>query len=114
MPPKANPAKLNPLQLRTLTLLQEMAKYPELSTRNEESGEVFISNIPEPHGNHFHVGRRVVMASDATGLGNQAVWVALERKGLAKATFPFAITLTPSGLEYDTGLADVILHGSDH
>ena len=91
-----------------------MAKYPELSTRNEESGEVFISNIPEPHGNHFHVGRRVVMASDATGLGNQAVWVALERKGLAKATFPFAITLTPAGLEYDTGLADVILHGSDH
>lgn len=111
---KPNPLKLNPLQLRTLTLLQEMAKYPELSTRNEESGEVFISNIPEPHGNHFHVGRRVVMASDATGLGNQAVWVALERKGLAKATFPFAITLTPSGLEYDTGLADVILHGSDH
>ena len=111
---KPNPLKLNPLQLRTLTLLQEMAKYPELSTRNEESGEVFISNIHEPHGNHFHVGRRVVMASDATGLGNQAVWVALERKGLAKATFPFAITLTPSGLEYDTGLADVILHGSDH
>jgi hypothetical protein len=111
---KPNPLKLNPLQLRTLTLLQEMAKYPELSTRNEESGEVFISNIPEPHGNHFHVGRRVVMASDATGLGNQAVWVALERKGLAKATFPFAITLTPSGLSYDTGLADVILHGSDH
>jgi hypothetical protein len=111
---KPNPLKLNPLQLRTLTLLQEMAKYPELSTRNEESGEVFISNIPEPHGNHFHVGRRVVMAADATGLGNQAVWVALERKGLAKATFPFAITLTPAGLEYDTGLADVILHGSDH
>jgi len=111
---KRNSLKLNPLQLRTLTLLQEMAKYPELSTRNEESGEVFISNIPEPHGNHFHVGRRVVMASDATGLGNQAVWVALERKGLAKATFPFAITLTPAGLEYDTGLADVILHGSDH
>ena len=111
---KPNPLKLNPLQLRTLTLLQEMAKYPELSTRNEESGEVFISNIPEPPGNHFHVGRRVVMASDATGLGNQAVWVALERKGLAKATFPFAITLTPSGLEYDTSLADVILHGSDH
>ena len=111
---KPNPLKLNPLQLRTLTLLQEMAKYPELSTRNEESGEVFISNIPEPHGNHFHVGRRVVMASDATGLGNQAVWVALERKGLAKATFPFAITLTPAGLDYDTGLADVILHGSDH
>lgn len=111
---KPNPLKLNPLQLRTLTLLQEMAKYPELSTRNEESGEVFIANIPEPHGNHFHVGRRVVMASDATGLGNQAVWVALERKGLAKATFPFAITLTPAGLDYDTGLADSILHGSDH
>lgn len=111
---KRNPLKLNPLQLRTLTLLQEMAKYSEMSTRNEDSGEVFISNIPKPHGDHFHVGRRVVLAQDATGLSNQAVWVALERKGLAKATFPYAITLTVAGLTYDTGLADVILHGSDH
>lgn len=111
---KRNPLKLNPLQLRTLTLLQEMAKYPEMSTRNEDSGDVFISNIPKPHGDHFHVGRRVVLAQDATGLSNQSVWVALERKGLAKATFPYAISLTPAGQTYDTGLADVILHGSDH
>lgn len=114
MPPKINPLKLNPLQLRTLTLLQEMARYPTLSTTNAETGEVFISNIPQPHGDHFHVGRRVVMAKDATGLNNQAVWVVLERKGLAKATFPFAITLTKDGLAYDTGLSNTILHGSDH
>lgn len=111
---KRNPLKLNPLQLRTLTLLQEMAKYPEMSTRNADTGEVFLSNIPQPHGDHFHVGRRVVLAKDATGLSNQSVWVALERKGLVKATFPFALTLTAEGQTYDTGLADVILHGSDH
>ncbi len=114
MPAKTNPLKLNPLQLRTLTLLQEMARHPELSTRNADSGEVFIANIPQPHGNHFHIGRRVVMAADATGLANQAVWVALERKGLIKQSFPFALTLTADALAYDTGLADVILHGSDH
>ena len=28
MPPKANPAKLNPLQLKTLTLLQAIARIP--------------------------------------------------------------------------------------
>lgn len=111
---KSNPLKLNPLQLRTLTLLQEMAKYPELSTRNADTGEVFLSNLPQPHGDHFHIGRKVVLAKDATGFTNQSVWIALERKGLAKATFPFAITLTRAGLEYDTGLAASILHGSDH
>jgi len=110
---KRNPLKLNPLQLRTLTLFQEMARYPELSTHSE-SGEVFLSQIPHPHGNHFHIGARVALASDATGFSNQSVWTALERKGLIKGAFPFAVTLTKEGVAYDTGLADQILHGSDH
>lgn len=114
MPPKRNPLKLNPLQLRTLTLLQEMARYPELATPVPDSGEVFLSRIPHPHGNHFHIGHKVVTADDATGLHNEAVWVALERKGLVKASFPYALTLTRDGLAYDTGLASQILHGSDH
>ena len=114
MPPKINPLKLNPLQAKTLTLLQELARYPELSTTNVETGEVFIANLPKPHGNHFHIGSRVALAADATGFSNQAVWVALERKGLIKSTFPFALTLTQEGQSYETGLADKILHGSDH
>jgi hypothetical protein len=114
MPPKNNPLKLNPLQLRTLALLQEMARYPELATPVAETGEMFLSQIPHPHGDHFHIGRKVVAASDATGLHNQAVWVALERKGLIKASYPYALTLTAGGLAYETGISERILHGSDH
>ncbi len=51
---------------------------------------------------------------DATGLANEAVWVALERKGLIRSGFPYSATLTPAGLAYQTGLADQILHRADH
>ena len=114
MPPKKNPLNLNPLQLKTLTLFQELARYPELATHNADTGEIFLSQIPHPHGNHFHIGRKVVSSSDATGLSNQAVWVALDRKGLIRSNFPDAVVLTKDGLAYDTGMAHQILHGSDH
>lgn len=114
MTPKKNPLKLNPLQLRTLTLFQELARHPEHSTPVAATGDMFLSNLPQPHGNHFHVGHRVVQTSDASGLNNPAVWVALERKGLIRGNFPMAVTITPAGLDYDTGLREVILHGSDH
>lgn len=114
MPPKSNPLKLNPLQLRTLALFQELARTPELATANPETGEVFLSQIPHPHGDHFHIGRKVVASKDATGLTNQAVWVALERKGLGRGNFPNAMILTREGLLYETGVAAAILHGSNH
>lgn len=113
MPPKINPLKLNALQCKTLVLFQELARHPETSTRMD-SGEVFLSALPHPHGNHFHVGRKVVMSKDASGLGNPAVWTALERKGLIRASFPMAVTMTPAGLDYETGITDQVLHGSDH
>ena len=114
MPPKQNPLRLNALQLRTLTILQQLARYPETSTTNADSGEVMITNLPHPHGNHFHCGDAVVLTRDATGLRNEAVWTALERKGLAKSYFPLGIALTPDGLAYDTGLGARILHRPDH
>lgn len=114
MPPRKNPLNLNALQLKTLTLMQEVARYPEMATTNPDNGEVFLSRLPHAHGDHFHVGRRVVLSKDATGLTNQAAWVVLERKGLIRSAFPMAVTLTAAGLEYDTGLRDTILHGSDH
>ncbi|MBI3444409.1 MAG: hypothetical protein HY055_03385 [Magnetospirillum sp.] len=113
MPPKTNPLKLNPLQMKTLVLFQELARHPETATRME-SGEVFLSALPHPHGNHFHVGHKVVLSKDATGLSNPSVWTVLERKGLIRASFPMAVTLTPTGLDYETGITDQILHGSDH
>jgi hypothetical protein len=114
MPPKNNPLRLNPLQLKTLTLFQHLARFPESSTRNEESGEVMISNLPQPHGNHFHCGDAVVMSKDASGLRNEAVYKALHRKGLVRSFYPLGVALTPEGLAYETDLADTILHRSDH
>jgi hypothetical protein len=113
MPPKKNPLGLNRLQLKTLTLLQELARDPHHGTA-VEGGNVRVSQLPHPHGDHFHVGAYVALAADATGFTNQAVWIALERKGLARAAFPVTIELTAAGLAYETGLRDEILHGGDH
>jgi len=114
MAPRKNPLKLNPLQLRTLTIFQHLARFPESSTPIEGSDDIFISNMPHPHGNHFHCGDAVVMSKDASGLQNESVWKALERKGLARSMFPMAVALSADGQTYETGLADRILHRSDH
>ena len=114
MAAKKNPLKLNSLQLKTLTLLQELARSPETSTAIEDSDEVRITNFPYIHGNHFHVGNAVVMPRDASGLRNENVWKALERKGLARAFYPVGIILTVDGLAYDTHLRDRILVSTDH
>ncbi len=113
MAPKQNPLKLNPLQLRTLTLLQTIARIPRAATAGA-NGEVIISQFPAAHGDHFHLGDFVVRGKDATGLYNEAVWNALTRKGLARAEWPHQIVLTPQGLGYDTGLVDEILHRDAH
>jgi hypothetical protein len=112
---KKNPLNLNNLQLKTLTLLQELARHPEIARKDEATGQVTIDELPRPHGNHFHVGARVVMSANATGLHNPAVYLALARKGLvAPAGGIETPTVTTEGLAYDTGLRDVILLGSDH
>ena len=110
MPPKLNPLGLNSLQLRTLTLLQALARLEGHFRPAEEEGHVIVSGFPGLHGDHFHLGDAVVAARDATGLHNEAAWVALERKGLLRSLFPMAAVLTPAGLSYETGLADKILH----
>ncbi|HEX7968490.1 MAG TPA: hypothetical protein VF502_09735 [Stellaceae bacterium] len=112
--PKKNPLNLNALQLKTLTLLQELARLPGHGRPAEESGAVLVTNLPQPHGDHFHLGEAVVASRDATGLANPAAWLALERKGLIKSMFPTAAVLTAAGLAYDTGLGGTILHRSHH
>jgi hypothetical protein len=114
MPSKKNPLNLNALQLKTLTLFQELARLPNHGRPAPEPGAVLVSNLPHPHGDHFHVGDAVVATRDATGLANEAAWTALERKGLLKSNFPLAATLTPEGLAYNTGLAGTLLHRGHH
>jgi len=108
--PKKNPLNLNPLQLKTLTLMQELAKIEGHGRPSDTPGHVIVTGFPGRHGDHFHVGEAVVAASDATGLHNEAAWVALERKGLLNSMFPMAAVLTPEGVAYDTGMAETILH----
>ena len=111
---KKNPLNLNPLQLKTLTLLQELARHPQHASDAGEDGGVMVSNLPTPHGDHFHMGDYVVAARDATGLSNAAVFVALERKGLIRSAYPLGAVLLREGRDYETGLKDAILHGHGH
>lgn len=113
MSSKPNPLKLNPLQLRTLTLLQAIAQLPQAG-KPEPDGHVAITQFPHAHGDHFHLGEATVSTRDATGLENEAVWNALARKGMIRAEYPHSIALTPEGISYDTGLADEILHRGGH
>lgn len=112
MPAKKNPLGLNALQLKTLTLLQELASLPDYSGTAEEAG--IVVRPPEPHGDHFHLGDAVVATRDASGFRNPAVWVALERKGLIRSMYPNGAVVTPLGLNYETGLRGTILHKSGH
>ena len=110
MAAKRNPLKLNALQLKILTLLQALTEPEDGAATVEQRA---IPMLPSPHGNHFHVGPHLVMASDATGLHNAAVWTALNRKGLVIGAPPDAV-LTSDGVAYETGLAQKILHSHDH
>jgi len=113
MAAKKNPLSLNTLQLKTLTLLQELAHLPDHSRPGEEPDSVVITSLPYPHGDHFHLGQALVASRDASGLRNTAVWTALERKGLIR-TLPDCAVLTPLGLGYETGLRDAILRVGGH
>ena len=114
MPPKQNPLKLNPLQLRTLTVLQALTRVPGAAARGPVAGEIVVQQFPQPHGDHFHLGDAVVATKDASGLYNEKVWHALERKGLARSEWPHRITLTQTGATYETGLVNEILHRASH
>jgi hypothetical protein len=113
MAPKHNPLKLNPLQLRTLTLLQAIASLPG-GAQGLPGGDARITQFPNAHGDHFHLGNAVVAGKDATGLYNEAVWNALTRKGLARAEYPREMVLTLEGLSYDTGLGAEMFQRSSH
>lgn len=114
MPAKRNPLKLNSLQLKTLTILQQMARSSDHAQAGDEPDSVMVGNFPPPHGNHYHIGDAVVLGSDATGLSNPAVFTALERKGLIRSMFPLGAVLNAAALSYDTGLAERLLRHGDH
>jgi hypothetical protein len=114
MPPKRNPLNLNALQLKTLALFQALAQLPDHARPAGDDGAVLIGDLPRPHGDHFHLGDAVVLSRDATGLANQAAWVALERKGLIRSRFPDAAEVTKEGMAYDTGLGGTLFHRAEH
>ncbi len=112
--PEAEKMKLNPLQTRTLALLQELANDPDVAAPTGTGG-IAIAHMPHAHGDHVHVGRASVSARDASGLGNKAVWQVLERKGMIEVVeFPHRLILTAAGQKYETGLAERLAGPSDH
>ncbi len=114
MPPKRNPLKLNALQLKTLAILQELAELPDCGRPDAASGGTVLAYLPQPHGDHFHLGENGVLASNATGLRNPAVWRALARKGLVGPDIPDALMVTAQGLAYETGVRDKVIMRPDH
>lgn len=111
MATKKNPSNLNALQLKTLTLLQEIARLENAPV--DETGAFAVTELPHAHGNHFHLGHAVVSSRDATGLSNDSVWVILERKGMLRRE-PGRAVITAEGMAYETGLREEILFHSDH
>jgi hypothetical protein len=109
---RANPSRLNALQLKTLALLQALARERSFANLPDADGTVLIHTLPYAHGDHFHIGRAVVLARDATGLANPNVMNALVRKGLLLGGPAGMPILTSAGLGYDTGAAEKILHGA--
>ena len=111
---RANPLKLNTLQLKTLAILQELARTPGAAEPPDAEGRVALRYLPDPHGDHFHIGHATVATRDAAGLSNPAVYGALARKNLVVQAPNGAPTLTADGLAYETGVERQILHGADH
>lgn len=111
---KPNPLNLNTLQLKTLTLLQAIARESGYADPPDEAGAVTLKRLPHAHGDHFHIGHRVVMSRDATGLENPNVYSLLARKGLVAQNEAGAPIVTAQGLAYETGIEGEILHGSSH
>jgi hypothetical protein len=54
------------------------------------------------------------MTRDASGIGNEAVWNALARKGLIEGQFPQAVTLLAEGIAYPIGPVSIFIEHSDH
>lgn len=111
---RANPLRLNTLQLKTLAILQHLARTPGAAEPPDAEGRVALRYLPDPHGNHFHVGDAVVASRDASGLTNAAVYGALARKSLVLQGPRGGPVLTPEGLAYPTGVEREVLHRSDH
>jgi hypothetical protein len=57
-PPRPNPSRLNPLQLKTLVVLQALAQEGGFADPPDADGNVRIHSLPHAHGNHVHLGRR--------------------------------------------------------
>jgi hypothetical protein len=106
---RPNPKKLNALQLKTLAILQAMARDQWLANPPDADGTVLIHSLPHAHGDHLHVGEALVRASDATGLGNPNVMSALARKGLLLGGIPGPPILSAEGVAYETGITDEVL-----
>jgi len=80
----------------------------------DDTDDVKITRLPHAHGNHMHVGSYTVTSKDASGLFNEAVWIALVRKGLVRESWKDEMVITAEGLAFSTGLEEKFMSASDH
>ena len=81
---------------------------------DEVTGEIRLLRLPSPYREPLHIARDVGSARNACGLSNDAVWTALERKGLLHRVNSLTATLTKDEFDYNTGLAGKFWTRSDH
>lgn len=105
--------RLNPLQLRTLALLQELAEDPDHGAEGENGARV-VTALPHAHGDHMHIGRFTVPARFASGLSNESVIGALCRRGFLTRDEAGFLVLLPEGLAAETGVREQLFALSDH
>ena len=98
MAPRRNPLGLNPLQLRTLTLLQQLAQSPDYSQPGEDSGTIVLTRLPQPHGDHFHLGRAVVATRDAI---NRLIEEQIKQRMVASVAQDYAFRIVGRALPPD-------------
>ena len=102
-----NPTKTEACGVTCYPTMADLPEVPEMVVMGVGHGriEAAIDDVLSVPG---------VRAIITPGLGNEAAWIALERKGLVKSHYPLACVLTPAGIAYETGLKDEILHEAHH
>jgi len=101
---KINPLKLKKSELKTLALIQELARRDESSwAQSNIEGDQRVNITPTPVEDRLYFGNFSIPKPTTARLFKRGVWLELERKGLAKPITDHSVTITREGLNYPTG-----------
>ena len=99
-----NPLHLTPAELKTLALIQELARRDEsVWAMDNVDGDQRVNLRFQPHNDVCYFGHLAVPAEEASIVLQNDVWLNLETKGLAKGHAQESATITQAGKTYPTG-----------